>query len=127
MDYQSKVNCMWESIIESYMFDALTHCINMELKLIENQIVTTHKMTIYGVKSILYLNDAELYMPEDGDYLELTSITIDISKVNKIETWNIEKKSQHLESQANVILEIWNREVLIDAVGFILDGQKYEF
>lgn len=131
--FQNKLNELWAGIIECYKFDILNHSITFYVTVIENGKEKKYSVKLKGVSSYhFYENSGEqrtnLLEPDEGDYLELTSIHLFENGVGDIRiTSKNEKWAEQYYSNTNIVIEIWNSILFVEADSIILnDFDEYK-
>ncbi|WP_231926012.1 hypothetical protein [Geobacillus thermoleovorans] len=71
------LNEMWATVVKSFHIDILSHTISLNVKVVDNE--KYYKIVFKGVSSFYFVENSgdsrlNLVDPEDGDYIELTSI-----------------------------------------------------
>lgn len=125
-EIQDYLNCLWSGIIEKHVIDIFNHSILLDIKIINNGEEFHHQLKFNNVKAFYYLNDQPPLKPEDDDYLELTSITFQKEKRKFIKVISDSDEYPHLSTRANFSLEIWGREMIIEASSVEMDGKLFE-
>ncbi|AWV32364.1 hypothetical protein [Paenibacillus odorifer] len=125
-ELQDNLNKLWASIIEKQVIDIFNHFILFEIKSINNGEVSFHQLKFNNVKSIYYINDQLPFEPEEDDYLELTSVLFEKERTNEIKVSSKSKEYSYLTSNSNFLIEIWGRELLIEASSVEIDGKLFE-
>jgi hypothetical protein len=123
---QDHLNRLWSGIIEKQVIDLFNHFILFEIKVIDKGATTFHHLKFNSVKALYYLNDQPPYEPEEDDYLELTSITFEKERTKEMKVSSTSKEYSHLTSKPNFLLEIWGRELLIEASSVEINGNLFE-
>lgn len=125
-DIQDYLNCLWSGIIENHVIDIFNHSILFDINVVNNGEEIHHQLKFSNVKALYYLNDQSPFEPEDDDYLELTSVTFQKEKTKRINVSCVSNEYPHLATKANFSLEIWGREMLIEASSVEIDGKLFE-
>ncbi len=125
-ELQDNLNKLWASIIEKQVIDIFNHFILFEIKSINNGGVSFHQLKFNNVKSLYYINDQLPFEPEEDDYLELTSVIFEKERTNEIKVSSKSKEYSYLTSNSNFLIEIWGRELLIEASSVEIDGKLFE-
>lgn len=129
---QNKLNELWAGVIDFYKFDILNHAITFNVTVIENGKEEKYSIKFKGVSSYHFYEDSEEERinpldPDDGDYLELTSIQFYENGVGDITTKSeTEKWAEQYYSNSNFVLEIWNSMLFIEASNIILNDIEYK-
>lgn len=129
---QNKLNELWAGVIDFYEFDILNHAITFNVTVIENGKEEKYSIKFKGVSSYHFYEDSEEQRinplePDDGDYLELTSIQFYENGVGDITTKSeTEKWAEQYYSNSNFVLEIWNSMLFIEASNIILNDIEYK-
>ena len=129
---QNKLNELWAAVIDFYEFDILNHTITFELTVIENGKEEKHNVKFKGVSSYHFYEDSEEQRinplePDEGDYLELTSIQFYENGIGDITTKSeTEKWAEQYYSNSNFVLEMWNSMLFIEASNIILNDVEYK-
>jgi hypothetical protein len=130
-EFQNKLNEIWAGVIDFYEFNILKHTITFNITVIENGQKSKHFIVFKGVSSYhFYENSEEQRLnpvnPDEGDYLELTSIQFYKNGIGNITTKSqIEQWAEQYYSDANFVLEIWNSMLFIEASNLILNDVEY--
>ncbi|WP_310551894.1 YxiG family protein [Paenibacillus glufosinatiresistens] len=122
---QDCLNKVWSGIIEKHIIDLYNHFILFEIKVISKGTTTSHQLKFNNVRTIYYLNDQPPFEPEEDDYLELTSVTFE-EEAKEIKINSTKNEYSYLKSSPNFLVEIWGRELLIDASSVEIDGDLFE-
>lgn len=131
-EIQNKLNELWAGVIDFYEFNILKHTITFNITVIENGEKAKYGVTFKGVSSYHFYEDSEEQRlnpinPDEGDYLELTSIQFYKNGIGNIATKSqIEQWAEQYYSDANFVLEIWNSMLFIEASNLILNDVEYE-
>ena len=131
-EIQNKLNEIWAGVIDFYEFNILKHTITFNITVIENGQKSKYCITFKGVSSYhFYENSEEQRLnpinPDEGDYLELTSIQFYKNGIGNITTKSeIEQWAEQYYSDANFVLEIWNSILFIEADNLILNNVEYK-
>jgi hypothetical protein len=129
---ENKLNELWASVIDFYEFNILNHTITFNVTVIENGKEAKYNIKFKGVSSYHFYEDngeqrINPVEPDDGDYLELTSIQFYKNGIGNITTKSqVEQWAEQYYSNANFALEIWNSMLFIEASNVILDDVEYE-
>ncbi|MBJ9991027.1 YxiG family protein [Paenibacillus sp. S28] len=123
---QNYLNSLWTGIIENHAFDIFNHSIKFDIKVISNEEEVYHQLRFNNVKAFYYLNDQPPFEPEDDDYLELTAITFLKEKTKQIKVSCGSSEYSHLSTKTNFSLEIWGREMIIEASVVEIDGKFFD-
>lgn len=128
---QNKLNELWAGIIELLEFDILKNTISFIIKVIEYGEEKKYNVIFNGVSSYYFVHDSgekryNLFDPEEGEYLELTSIyyyenVLDIKIESLTEKW-----AKQYSSNANFVLEIWSSMLFIEAKNVIINKKIFE-
>lgn len=111
-----ELNILWASAIEKPIFDILKKCIA-----INGMGQDSYSLVFNGVCGLCWVNgrDGKIYEHYEWDFCELTSIAI-ISESNIFQKGH--KQFDDLRFQPNVIIEIWDTILLIEAFSLTLNG-----
>lgn len=130
MILQENFDKLIESIIESYNWDILNNKLSMSLIQLENGLTSKHQLEFRNVSCLYFSNNTSqkrtIIVPtEDDDYLELTSIHLlaektSISLNSDEDTW-----IHQFDGGGNVVLELWNKLLVIECSQVIIDNQIY--
>ena len=117
---QNAIDKLWASVIESMSMDLLRSEITFKLKYYYYDKWTHYTLTLSGVSSFYFANDNgedrfRIIEYENGDILELTSMTYYPNGIGKIGIKDGFPWTKQLYSSANFSLEIWQRNLLIEA------------
>lgn len=129
---QNKLNELWAGVIDFYEFNILNHTITFNVTVVENGKEEKYDIKFKGVSSYHFYEDSEEQRinpqePDDGDYLELTSIQYYENGVGNITTKSeAEKWAEQYYSNSNFVLEIWNSMLFIEASNIILNDVEYK-
>lgn len=128
---QNKLNELWSGIIKYYQINILDNTINFNIEVIENGQSNKYDLVFNKVSSYYFVHNREeqrhsITDPDEGDYLELTSIEyykngLDIKMKSLTEDW-----SKQYYSNANFILEIWNSMLFIEAKSVAINEKVFE-
>ncbi|GGH61408.1 hypothetical protein GCM10008014_36820 [Paenibacillus silvae] len=122
---QDYLNSLWSGVIEKHVFDLFNHCILFDIKVVDKGKTIQHQLKFTNVKSFYYLNDQIPFEPEYDDYLELTSISFQNEKNKVIKVSSYLNEHPHLATNINFSLEIWGRELFIEASSIEIDGKLF--
>ena len=125
-DIQDYLNCLWSGVIERHVIDLFKHSVLMDIKVINNGKAIQHQLKFNQVKALYYLNDQAPLEPEDDDYLELTSVTFQKEETKQVKVSYDSHEYPHLTTEANFSLEIWGREMIIEASSVEIDGKLFD-
>ncbi|MDP4098471.1 hypothetical protein OIN60_17190 [Paenibacillus sp. P96] len=123
---QEYLNGLWSGVVENHVIDLFNHCILLDIKVINQGVTIQHQLKFKNVKSFYYLNDQYPFEPEVGDYLELTSVTFQKGNTKEIKVTSDSSEYPHLTTNTNFALEIWGREVFIEASSIEIDGKLFD-
>lgn len=128
-DIQSKLDELWGAIILDVQTDLLHDNIKFKMKIIDNKVEEYYDLHFIDVSSYYYVKDSDInrfkfYDREKVEYLELTSIQYqsEFSSDLKMNLQNEEEWSSEYGSNANILIEIWDSILAIEARGFSLNG-----
>ncbi|EJV44379.1 Uncharacterized protein BC141101_00534 [Bacillus toyonensis] len=104
--------------------------IKFTLQVIDNGVIKDYKLVLIEVSSFYYVKDDEkrrfaFYDREKVDYLELTTIYYEdpnLSEV-KLSLQNEKEWSSKYSTGVNIIIEIWDSILLVEAKQFSLNGK----
>ncbi|MHB9941521.1 hypothetical protein CF065_07805 [Clostridium sporogenes] len=130
-ELQNELNELWAGIIEIFQIDILNNTISFIIKVIEYEEEKKYSVVFNGVSSYYFVHDSgekryNLFDPEKGDYLELTSIDyyekgLDIKIKSLTEEW-----AKQYYSNTNFVLEIWSSMLFIGAKSVTINGKIFE-
>lgn len=129
---QNKLNELWAGVIDFYEFDIRNHSITFNITVIENGKEEDYSVKFKGVSSYHFYEDSEEQRinqiePDEGDYLELTSIQFYENGIGDITTKSeTEKWVEQYYSNSNFVLELWNSMLFIEANNIILNDVEYK-
>ncbi|MNK75063.1 hypothetical protein D3C87_945970 [compost metagenome] len=125
MQLQDYLNRFWASKIDNHIIDLFNHYILFEVVALNHGTSSSHYLKFHQVKSFYYTNDQLPIMPEEDDYLELSSVVFEQEKSNKIEL-RFNGGENYRSSSMNFILEIWGREMLVESSSIEVDGMLFD-
>lgn len=130
-ELQKKLNELWAGIIEYFQINILKNTISFSIEVIENGQKNKYNLIFNRVSSYYFVHDSgeqryNILDPEEGDYLELTSIDyykdgLDIKMKSLTEEW-----AKQYYSNANFVLEIWNSMLFIEAKSVAINEKIFE-
>ncbi|MDQ8765938.1 YxiG family protein [Streptococcus ruminantium] len=119
-----------ESRINSYRWDMLNNTLFISLILLENGVTSEYQLEFRNVSCLYFANDTSknrtiVVSPDEGDYLELTSIHLltdetDINLYSETDKWLCQ-----FNGKGNIVLEIWNKLLVIECSQVLVDGKIY--
>jgi hypothetical protein len=119
-------------VVEFLNFDALKHTIILNVKIIENKGEEKFEIVFNGVSAYYFIENSEnkRLSPtpyDEGDYLELTSISYFEFGVGKvaIESY-LHEWTKKYYSSANFALELWSSMLFIEAKSVVVNGEVFE-
>lgn len=130
-ELQNKLNELWGGVIEFFEVDILNNSISLSIKVIDNGQENKYNLVFNRVSSYYFVHDSgeqryNLFDPEEGDYLELTSIDYYKGGLNiKLESLTEDWVKQYY-SNPNFVLEIWSSMLFIEAKSVIINGRIFE-
>ncbi|MDP7992064.1 MULTISPECIES: YxiG family protein [Bacillus] len=127
---QSILDDLWGATILDTHIDLLNDSIKFTLQVIDNGVIKDFKLVFIEVSSFYYVKDDEkrrfaFYDREKVDYLELTTIYYEdpnLSEV-KLNLQNEKEWSSKYSTGVNIIIEIWDSILLVEAKQFSLNGE----
>ncbi|PHC65751.1 hypothetical protein COF39_25125 [Bacillus toyonensis] len=127
---QSILDDLWGATILETHIDLLNDNIKFTLQVIDNGVIKDYKLVLIEVSSFYYVKDDEkrrfaFYDREKVDYLELTTIYYEdpnLSEV-KLSLQNEKEWSSKYSTGVNIIIEIWDSILLVEAKQFSLNGK----
>jgi len=127
---QSILDDLWGATILDTHMDLLNDSIKFTLQVIDNGVIKDFKLVFIEVSSFYYVKDDEkrrfaFYDREKVDYLELTTIYYEdpnLSEV-KLNLQNEKEWSSKYSTGVNIIIEIWDSILLVEAKQFSLNGE----
>ncbi|WP_338751120.1 hypothetical protein [Bacillus sp. FJAT-52991] len=129
-DIQDQLNALWGAVITASHIDLQNDTVIFKLEMIKNNVVQLCELRFIDVSAFYYVKDRlpfrfNFYDREKVDYLELTSIHYQDEGSASIQIHLPEEAewSREFSSNANIILEIWDSVLLIEAREFNLDGK----
>lgn len=117
------INSIYYSTINDINFDMSNKEITFKLTLTDNENISHHTMQFKNVMSFLWIEkpkDSQTYSFSDCDYYELTSITFE-----KIDTKTEDDWLNRYLMEYNVVIEIWETALLINATELLIDNQLF--
>ena len=129
INIQSILDDLWGATILETHIDLLNDNIKFTLQVIDNGVIKDYKLVLIEVSSFYYVKDDEkrrfaFYDREKVDYLELTTIYYEdpnLSEV-KLSLQNEKEWSSKYSTGVNIIIEIWDSILLVEAKQFSLNG-----
>lgn len=130
-EIQNILNELWAGVINFYKFDILKQTITFNITVNENEKKSKYDIIFNGVSSYHFYEDSEERRlhpldPDEGYYLELTSIELYKNGIGNITTKSNLGWTEQYYSNANFVLEIWNSILYIEASSIILNGVEYK-
>jgi hypothetical protein len=129
-ELQEQLNSLWAGVVEQLQFDILNHKITFHIK-VNNGIVQKSELIFKEVSAYYFIENSgderlNLIEPDDGDYLELTSIDYYENGVGlvSIQSSSIDWVEQYYSS-ANFVLELWSSMLLIEAKSVTINGKAF--
>ncbi|AXK17360.1 hypothetical protein COF61_31345 [Bacillus toyonensis] len=130
INIQSILDDLWGATILETHIDLLNDSIKFTLQVIDNGVIKDYKLVLIEVSSFYYVKDDEkrrfaFYDREKVDYLELTTIYYEdpnLSEV-KLSLQNEKEWSSKYSTGVNIIIEIWDSILLVEAKQFSLNGK----
>ncbi|UKS62819.1 YxiG family protein [Bacillus toyonensis] len=130
INIQSILDDLWGATILETHIDLLNDNIKFTLQVIDNGVIKDYKLVLIEVSSFYYIKDDEkrrfaFYDREKVDYLELTTIYYEdpnLSEV-KLSLQNEKEWSSKYSTGVNIIIEIWDSILLVEAKQFSLNGK----
>ncbi|MGH1286501.1 YxiG family protein [Bacillus toyonensis] len=130
INIQSILDDLWGATISDTHIDLLNDSIKFTLQVIDNGVIKDYKLVFIEVSSFYYVKDDEkrrfaFYDREKVDYLELTTIYYEdpnLSEV-KLSLQNEKEWSSKYSTEVNIIIEIWDSILLVEAKQFSLNGE----
>lgn len=130
INIQSILDDLWGATILETHIDLLNDNIKFTLQVIDNGVIKDYKLVLIEVSSFYYVKDDEkrrfaFYDREKVDYLELTTIYYEdpnLSEV-KLSLQNEKEWSSKYSAGVNIIIEIWDSILLVEAKQFSLNGK----
>ncbi|PEJ12352.1 hypothetical protein COL48_04905 [Bacillus toyonensis] len=131
INIQSILDDLWGATILETHIDLLNDNIKFTLQVIDNGVIKDYKLVLIEVSSFYYVKDDEkrrfaFYDREKVDYLELTTIYYEdpnLSEV-KLSLQNEKEWSSKYSTGVNIIIEIWDSILLVEAKQFSLNGKE---
>ncbi|SFH94524.1 MULTISPECIES: hypothetical protein [unclassified Bacillus (in: firmicutes)] len=122
IDIQSILDDLWSAKILDTHINLLNNNIQFILQVIDNGVIKDVKMVFIDVSSFYYVKDDEnlrfeFYDREKMDFLELTTIYYqdpNLSEV-KFNLQNEKEWSSQYSTGINIIMEIWDSILLVEA------------
>ena len=117
------INSIYYSTINDINFNMSNKEITFKLTLTDNENISNHTMQFKNVMSFLWIEkpkDSQAYSFSDCDYYELTSITFE-----KIDTKTEDDWLNRYLMEYNVVIEIWETALLINATELLIDNQLF--
>ncbi|GAB1154441.1 hypothetical protein YWY31_04660 [Paenibacillus illinoisensis] len=130
-ELKMQLNQLWSGIIKNINFDLLNGELSLEIKVIENGMISNFDIIFQEVSAHYFIrNNGEsrltTFLVEQGDYLELSSIDYFSNGIGEI---TIHSKGNEWVNQyfssANFVLEIWSSILFIEAKKMIINGITY--
>ncbi|MBJ8099126.1 hypothetical protein JDS98_13655 [Bacillus cereus group sp. N11] len=130
INIQSILDNLWGATVLETHIDLLNDSIKFTLQVIDNGVIKDYKLVLIEVSSFYYVKDDEkrrfaFYDREKVDYLELTTIYYEdpnLSEV-KLSLQNEKEWSSKYSTGVNIIIEIWDSILLVEAKQFSLNGK----
>ncbi|WJE55379.1 hypothetical protein QRE66_27465 (plasmid) [Bacillus cereus] len=130
IEIQSILDDLWGAKILDTHMDLLNDNINFTLQVIDDGVTKDFKIVFMDVSAFYYVKDDEnlrfeFYDREKVDFLELTTIYYqdpNLSEV-KFNLQNEKKWSSQYSTGVNIIMEIWDSILLVEARRLSLNGE----
>ncbi|GGE71581.1 hypothetical protein [Priestia taiwanensis] len=120
------------AVILDIHIDMLNDAITMKLKIVEDDQIRNHEVVFLDVASYYYTKNEQnhrydFYDSEQVNYLEVTTVEqlYPLGKV-KLHIPDNEEWSEWYGTDVNIMLEIWNAILCIDARRISFDGELFE-
>ncbi|WP_020059911.1 YxiG family protein [Bacillus sp. 123MFChir2] len=122
IDIQSILDGLWGAKILDTHIDLLNDSIQFILQVIDNGVIKDVKIGFIDVSSFYYVKDDEnlrfeFYDREKIDFLELTTIYYQDPKLSEVK-FNLQNEkewSSQYSTGVNIIMEIWDSILLVEA------------
>lgn len=130
---QDQLNVLWNAYITDIQMDVLNDTLTFKLKSLKDGIVQSRELTFVDVSAYYYVKDSlsyrfNFYDREKIEYLELTSIEY-LEKGSAQMYMHVKEEqewSKSYSSEANIVMEIWESVLLIEARKIRLDDHIIE-
>ncbi|RLQ92811.1 hypothetical protein [Planomicrobium sp. Y74] len=130
---QDQLNSLWGTVITDLQVDLLNDSLFIKLEIHENSRIDFQTLKFIDVSAFYYVKDNldnrfNFYDREKAYYLELTSI-------NHVENKNYDFQiksnsdtewSEHYKTDANIVIEIWDSVIFIEARSIQVGNQVFE-
>lgn len=128
---QDKLNELFDSKILTYNLNILNNTFDITVEIQEGEKKFEKEITFYGVTTFFFVNNdtknrKKLYTAEPMDFLELTSIyfvnnqRISIAPFSTDEAW-----LNNYVGEGNIIIEIWNKLLILEAVSLKINEIQF--
>ena len=125
-ELEVRLNRLWGSVIRDYTFDISKSQICMTLEKTDNNILSTHNISISGI-DMFYFADS-LYSGKSNIpiFLELTSIGVIESQDSKHAVVSLEIGEEEDSRVPNIMIEISDTCFVISAEHIVIDGVDFK-
>jgi|AKZA01.1.fsa_nt_gi hypothetical protein len=126
---QKQLNLLWASKVIAYHFDMLLNKILFILETVDNGEINMYELSINSVSLFYFINNVSdsrknIFVPDDDDYLEFTSINI-LEDVKVLAESQQNSWINQYNGEVNVCIEIWNKLLVIEASSLELNNINY--
>lgn len=131
MDLQEHFDKIIESRIKDYHWDILGNILCMTLILLEDGQISNHQIEFKEVSCLYFVNNnfkrrKDIVPVEDGDYLELTNVNLLTHKTSLSLESEEDLWLSQFSGEGNVVLEIWNKLLILECSQIEIDNQIYD-
>ncbi|MED3089557.1 YxiG family protein [Bacillus toyonensis] len=130
IDIQLRLDELWGAKILDTQLDILNDNMKFKLQVIDDGAIKEFKLEFIDVSSFYYVKDDEnlrfeFYNREKVDFLELTTIYYQDSNLSKVklDLPDEEEWSSKYSTGINIVMEIWDSILLVEARQFSLNEQ----
>lgn len=130
IEVQSILDDLWGAKILDTQLDILNDNMKFKLQVIDDGAIKEFKLEFIDVSSFYYVKDDEnlrfeFYNREKVDFLELTTIYYQDSNLSKVklDLPDEEEWSSKYSTGINIVMEIWDSILLVEARQFSLNEQ----
>jgi hypothetical protein len=128
---QNLLNGLWYGKITNASFNLLLRHIDFSISVSDNALQKQHNLKFEGVSSYYFINNMkqsrfDIFPYEEGDYLELTSISYKDKGIGNFRSVSNEEWLRVWYSNANFVIEIWSSILFIEANKVVIDDEVFE-
>lgn len=132
-EVQDHLNNLWGTVITDIQVDLLNNTLTIQLEIHENNLISFETLRFIDVSAFYYVKDNlenrfNFYDRENVYYLEMTSIDYieNIKYDFQIKSASDAEWSEHYKTDTNIVVEIWNSVLFIEARRIVLGNRIFE-